>query len=105
MFFDISFDKFNVKGRVLVAHNAPFDVEFIKADIEKHELPAPKGLVLDSCAMARKVIQGAANYKLGTLVSHLRIPADGAYHRAQADARYCGQLFAMMLERIYKQGE
>src|ERR1039457_2198144 len=41
---------------VLVAHNAPFDTEFIKVDIEKHELAAPKGLILDSCSMARKVI-------------------------------------------------
>jgi DNA polymerase-3 subunit epsilon len=89
----------------LVAHNAPFDTEFIKADVTKHETPAPKGLILDSCAMARKVIQGCANYKLGTLVAHLQIPKDGAYHRAEADARYCGQLFAIMLGRIFAQGQ
>ncbi len=89
----------------MVAHNAPFDVEFIKADIEKHEVAAPRGIVLDSCAMARKVIPGAANYKLGTLVSHLKFPVDSAFHRAEADARFCGQLFAHMLERIFRQGE
>ena len=57
---------------VLVAHNAPFDTEFLKADIEKHETSAPKGVILDSCSMARKVIQGSPNYKLGTLVAHLK---------------------------------
>lgn len=90
---------------ILVAHNAPFDTEFIRADIEKHETAAPKGLILDTCAMARKVIQGSANYKLGTLVAHLKIPCDGNFHRAEADSIFCGSLFAIMLERIFKAGE
>ncbi len=89
----------------LVAHNAPFDTEFIKADIVKHESTAPTGVILDSCAMARKVVQGCANYRLGTLVAHLKIPVDGAFHRAEADARFCGQLFSMMLQRIFRNGE
>ncbi|MCC6278182.1 MAG: 3'-5' exonuclease [Oligoflexia bacterium] len=88
----------------LVAHNAPFDVEFIKADVEKHEVPAPAGLILDSCLMARKVIPGAPNYRLGTLVTFLQISANGNYHRAEADSRYCGQLFSQMLTRIFKAG-
>ncbi len=92
-------------GDLLVAHNAPFDVEFIKADIEKHETPAPRGIVLDSCAMARKIIPGAPNYKLGTLVNHLKFPVDSAFHRAQADARFCGQLFSHLLEKAFRSGE
>jgi DNA polymerase-3 subunit epsilon len=89
----------------LVAHNAPFDAEFAKADIEKFETAAPHGVIFDSCAMARKVIQGCANYKLGTLVTHLKIPSDSAFHRAEFDARCCGYLFGIMLERIYRAGE
>ncbi|MBK9293623.1 MAG: 3'-5' exonuclease [Oligoflexia bacterium] len=90
---------------LMVAHNAPFDVEFIKANILKYETNSPKGIILDSCAMARKVIPGSPNYKLGTLVRFLNIPEDGAYHRAEADSRFCGQLFQIMLERIFKNGE
>lgn len=93
------------KQDVLVAHNAPFDAEFIKANINRFETPAPRGIILDSCAMARKVIAGAPNYKLGTLVSFLGIPKDGAFHRAEADARFCGTLFQMMLERIFRAGD
>jgi DNA polymerase-3 subunit epsilon len=89
----------------LVAHNAPFDTEFIKADVERFETAAPFGVILDSCAMARKVIQGCANYKLGTLVAFLKIPQDGAFHRAEADARFCGHLFSHMINRIYRSGE
>lgn len=89
----------------MVAHNAPFDVEFIKADILKLECPAPKGIILDTCTMARKVIQGAPNYKLGTLVDFLKIPVEGEFHRAEADAQFCGQVFGLMLQRIFRAGE
>lgn len=84
---------------ILVAHNAPFDTQFLIADYKRHEVACPSGVVLDSCAMARKVLPGLANYKLGTLVQHLSIEASG-FHRAEADASYCGQLFIKMLNRI-----
>jgi DNA polymerase-3 subunit epsilon len=89
----------------LIAHNAPFDAEFLKADIAKFESKAPAGVILDTCAMSRKVIQGCANYRLGTLVSHLKIPVDGQFHRAEADARFCGVIFTHLLSRIYRAGE
>jgi DNA polymerase III subunit epsilon len=84
---------------ILVAHNAPFDYQFLNADVIKHEVRAPRGTVLDTCVMARKLIPGLPNYKLGTLVQHLNIPA-GEFHRAEEDANYCGQLFIKMIEKM-----
>jgi DNA polymerase-3 subunit epsilon len=89
---------------LVVAHNAPFDFQFLSSDIKKFESPAPKGIVLDTCAMARKVLPGLMNYKLGTLVQHLNIPS-GGFHRAQEDATYCGYLFKHMLSKISNQGQ
>lgn len=83
----------------LVAHNAPFDSQFLTSDIKKHELPAPRGIILDSLPISRKVFPGLANYKLGTLVQHLKIPSTG-FHRAEEDATYCGQLFIELVKRI-----
>jgi DNA polymerase-3 subunit epsilon len=88
----------------LVAHNAPFDTQFLKADILKHELPGPQGVVLDTLPIARKVFPGLANYKLGTLVQHLDIPA-GQFHRAEEDASYCGNLFIEIIKKIFNPGE
>lgn len=88
----------------LVAHNAPFDVQFVTSDIKKFESLAPRGIVLDTCAMARKVFPGLMNHKLGTLVQHLQIPSTG-FHRAQEDAGYCGQLFLKIIEKIAAHGE
>jgi DNA polymerase-3 subunit epsilon len=50
--------------------------------------------------MAKKVYPGLPNYKLGTLVQHLNIPAKG-FHRAEEDASYCGQLFLHMVEKAF----
>lgn len=83
----------------MVAHNAAFDFQFLVSEIQKHETPAPKGIVLDTFTMAKKIFPGLANYKLGTLVQHLQIPS-GQFHRAEEDASYCGQLFIKMIERM-----
>lgn len=88
----------------LVAHNAPFDAQFLKADILKHELPGPRGLVLDTLPISRKVFPGLANYKLGTLIQHLDLPA-GQFHRAEEDASYCGNLFLEIIKKIFNPGE
>lgn len=83
----------------MVAHNAPFDSQFLIADIKKFEVPAPKGVILDTLPIARKVFPGLPNYKLGTLVQHLKIPTTD-FHRAEEDASYCGHLFFQMMKRI-----
>jgi len=84
---------------LMIAHNAPFDSQFLIADIKRYESPAPKGLILDTLPIARKVFPGLPNYKLGTLVQHLKIPTSD-FHRAEEDATYCGHLFAQMVKRI-----
>lgn len=84
---------------VMVAHNAAFDFQFLVSDFKKHEMKTPSGLVLCSYLMAKKVYPGLANYKLGTLVQHLSIDAS-EFHRAEADATYCGKLFLKMIERM-----
>ncbi len=84
---------------IMVAHNANFDAQFLEADIKKHESPAPGGVLLDTLSISRKVYPGLPNYKLGTLVQHLNIPA-GTFHRAEEDASYCGQLFYKMMVKM-----
>lgn len=84
---------------IMVAHNAPFDAQFLTASIKKFETKAPQGLVLDTLAISRKVIPGLPNYKLGTLVQHLNIPTTD-FHRAEEDATYCGHLFINLVKRM-----
>jgi len=88
---------------VLVAHNANFDAQFLLADYKRFELPTPRGTILDTLAISKKVFPGLANYKLGTLVQHLKIES-GEFHRAEADANYAGQLFIELMKRISVKG-
>ena len=83
---------------LMVAHNAPFDFQFLLRAIEEHHAPAPRGLVLDTCQLARKSFPGLANYKLSTLCEYLKISSD-EFHRAEADALYCGRLFVHILKK------
>lgn len=84
---------------IMVAHNAPFDAQFLISDIKKHESTAPRGIILDTLPISRKVFPGIPNYKLGTLVQHLKIPSTG-FHRAEEDATYCGHVFIELVKRI-----
>lgn len=88
----------------LVAHNASFDAQFVLADLKKHEMAAPRGVILDTLSISRKVFPGLPNYKLGTLVQHLKIPTTD-FHRAEEDATYCGKLFQEMTKRISINGQ
>lgn len=88
---------------IIIAHNANFDAQFLTADIEKYEAPAPQGPIIDTYAMAKKVFPGLPNYKLGTLVQHLEIPSS-QFHRAEEDATYCGRLFLKIIEKISSSG-
>ena len=83
----------------LVAHNASFDFQFLKSVIEKYKSKAPLGDVLDTYALAKKVLPGVSNYKLGTLIQHLKIQ-HSTLHRAEQDAKCCGFLFRYIVEKL-----
>jgi len=88
----------------LVAHNAPFDYKFLLEDIKLHRSAAPKGVVLDTLPLARRIFPGLPNYKLGTLVRHFGFPG-GTFHRAEEDSAYCGLLFAKIVQTLEMRGE
>jgi len=88
----------------LVAHNAPFDSQFLINDYKKYDLQGPRGTIIDTLPIARRVFPGLPNYKLGTLVSLLKIE-NSEFHRAEADATYCAKLFNELLKRISVGGQ
>ncbi|MDR3217294.1 MAG: 3'-5' exonuclease [Clostridiaceae bacterium] len=69
---------------VLAAHNAPFDMGFLKRAAE------PEGyvfdnMITDTCQLARQHVKGAPNNKLGTLCEFFKIELNCA-HNAIYDA-------------------
>ncbi|WP_101587773.1 DEDD exonuclease domain-containing protein [Brevibacterium jeotgali] len=77
-----------MRGAVLVAHNAPFDVGFLRAACARldYTWPAPK--VLDTVALARKALPRTEvrNHKLATLAAFFGTDTEPD-HRALSDAR------------------
>ena len=75
-------------GCVLVAHNAPFDVGFLKHYTAEQGRVWPRFEVLDTAVLARRVVSRdeAPNYKLSSLA---RVFSAGTVpnHRALSDAR------------------
>src|SRR6266542_2845816 len=89
------------RGTVLVAHNAPFDIGFLKAACARHGYPWPAPRVLDTALLARRVLvrDEAPNCRLATLARLFRsgtVPC----HRALADARATVDVLHGLLERV-----
>lgn len=83
-----------VKGSVLVAHNAHFDISFIANKAQKLGLEF-KPYVIDTYEMSLELYNGVENHKLGTLVEYLGIELEGA-HRAINDTRATAKMFIRM---------
>ncbi|MBP9091131.1 WYL domain-containing protein [bacterium] len=82
---------------VLIAHNASFDVEFLKVNSQRLRLDLPAHAVIDTLALAQCLVQGSLNYKLKTLSEHFGF-AGSLYHRALDDSMYVQKLFAKLVE-------
>jgi DNA polymerase III subunit epsilon len=76
------------RGAVLVAHNAPFDLGFLRAGCERLGLRWPEYEHLDTARLARRVLtrDEAPDCKLATLARLFRAETTPV-HRALADAR------------------
>jgi DNA polymerase III subunit epsilon len=86
---------------VLVAHNAPFDVGFLKAACARAERPWPPLRVLDTALLARRVLTSdeVPNCRLATLAVHFKA-ATRPVHRALEDARATVDVLHGLLERL-----
>lgn len=80
-----------LKGSVIMAHHAPFDMGFMSVEFEKARLPLPPEPALCTSLLSRKWIHGVDNHKLQTLVKHLQLDG-GQAHRAYDDAKACLQV-------------
>lgn len=88
-------------GSVIVAHNARFDVGFLKRSCAQLDYSWPNPDVVDTVALARQVLlrDEVPNVKLGTLAAHFHT-ATTPNHRALADARATVEVLHGLLERV-----
>jgi len=91
----------SAKESVLVAHNAPFDIGFLKSAAETLKLTWPKYQVLDTARISRYALSRdeVINFKLQTLANFFG-SSTNPDHRALSDARATVDVFHGILERF-----
>jgi DNA polymerase-3 subunit epsilon len=89
------------QGTVLVAHNAPFDIGFLRAAAASAGLAWPGFETVDTARLARRVLtrDEAPNCKLATLARLFRTQTTPT-HRALDDARATVDVLHGLLERL-----
>ncbi len=87
---------------VIVAHNADFDIAFIRAEFAACGMRFPPYPVVDTLKLARKSGKFARN-RLGLIAEELGISCQG-WHRAMADTKMAEQIFYYFLTILSKQG-
>jgi len=88
-----------LRGRVLVAHNAPFDRRVLRRAFELIGLEWPNPPVLCTAALARKLLPLQNKRGLGVLADALGVEVQTA-HRALADAETCARVLCAMFPRL-----
>lgn len=93
------------QGSVLVAHNAQFDVGFLKAAARSLQIPWPDFQVIDTVVIARRILtrDEVPNRKLSTLADYFHSPTQPV-HRALADARATNHVLHALIERLGSMG-
>lgn len=89
-----------VRGTVLVAHNARFDVGFLNSALHRAGYEPLPNKILDTATLARKILAGEVpNNKLSTLAGYLRC-AHQPRHRAYADVLATADVLHHLIERV-----
>ncbi len=93
------------RGAVLVAHNAGFDIGFLRAAAERAQIPWPKPPVLCTVRLARRVLtrDEAPSVRLSALAKLFHATTTPT-HRALDDARATVDVLHGLIERVGNQG-
>jgi DNA polymerase-3 subunit epsilon len=88
-------------GAVMIAHNLPFDMAFLNAELGRIGRPALGGASLDTLALARRLLR-RSSYSLAALASDLQLTMPT--HRALADVLALRGLFTYLLPAMEQLG-
>ena len=90
-----------VNGRVLAAHNAEFDISFIRAGCRKVGLEF-EPTYIDSLILAQNLLPELHKYKLDIVAEHLDLPTFN-HHRASDDAGMVGYMLVPFFEKMRRE--
>lgn len=99
-FIDIA-EKVNfiIKGTVVAAYNAPFDLSFVNYELGLAGYPRIQNIVVDVLVLARQLLPGLDRYPQENVARTVGIPNSGK-HRALDDAMITAQLLTLFTSQL-----
>ncbi len=88
--------------RMLVAHNANFDVGFIRKACEDFKIPF-KSTYIDTVAVSRYINPELKKHRLDSIAEYYKL-GDFGHHRAYNDAEMLAKIFFVMCSKLKKEG-
>jgi len=88
-----------LRGRVLVAHSARFDVRVLRQAFARAQLAWPHPPVICTVSLARRLAPLQERRGLAVLAGALGVDVDEV-HRALPDARFCARVFCALFPRL-----
>ncbi len=86
----------------MVAHNADFDMSFIKKNCQRLDIPC-KPTIVDTVALARVLLPNLNRFKLDTVAKALGVSLEN-HHRAVDDAGCTAEIFVKFIEMLRERG-
>ena len=90
------------EGCVMVAHNADFDMSFIKKNCQRLDIPC-KPTIVDTVALARVLLPNLNRFNLDTVAKALGVSLEN-HHRAVDDAGCTAEIFVKFIEMLRERG-
>jgi DNA polymerase-3 subunit epsilon len=102
-FRDIANDLLDfLNDTVIVAHNARFDLEFLRLELRNLNLSLPENNIIDTLAIARRYYTFPSN-SLGDIARYIGLPID-KQHRALADVTTTKDILEYFIKDLERRG-
>ncbi len=88
-----------IGDNILVAHNADFDIPFLKYHINKSLQKEMNNRSACTVKLSRALVPGLVNYKLHTVAEHFKVPTP-VRHRAMGDCEITLGVWAELLKLL-----
>lgn len=80
----------HLKGKIMIAHNAKFDMNVLRATLDYYKIPWPELEYACTVKISRAVWPDLVNHKLNTMGAYLGV--DFKHHYALDDAETCAKV-------------
>ncbi len=91
-----------IGNRILIAHNASFDLGFVKKYLIQFPHLIFNNMCIDTLELSRQLFSYEKSHNLTAIVNRLEIPVDDQRHRSLGDCLLTAKVFSHFLETLQR---